>query len=250
MVSQDQRPSRTLGEAEQAIVSYLRAHPDFFNRHPDLVETLRIPHPCRPAVSLLEHQVSLLWERNTQLRNKLEEWVAVARDNSHLIARLQRLILVLIEARALSEMLQGIEAVLRDEFKAEFTILRLTAGVLLPANLSREVTLTPAVQALFEPLLQAGQPLCGRLTRQRAQALFGETAARVASVALVPLQGNGWQGLLAVGSQDEERFHPAMGTSFLSCMGELISHALQTHLYTLDTPRIPSTYLPQLEGSD
>ena len=250
MVSTDQCPRRTLGEAEQAIVRYLLAHPDFFNRHPDLVETLCIPHPCRPAVSLLEHQVSLLRERNTQLRNKLEEWVAVARDNSRLIARLQRLTLVLIEARALSEMLQGIEAVLRDEFKAEFTLLRLTARVLLSANLSREVILTPAVQALFEPLLQAGRPLCGRLTRQRAQALFGEMAAQVASVALVPLQGNGWQGLLAVGSQDKERFHPTMGTSFLSCMGELISHALQTHLRILDEPRSSSTYLPQREGSD
>ena len=58
-MSERQR-TRTLREAEQAIVRYLRAHPDFFNRHPELVETLRIPHLCHPAVSLLEHQVLLL----------------------------------------------------------------------------------------------------------------------------------------------------------------------------------------------
>jgi uncharacterized protein YigA (DUF484 family) len=38
---------------------------------------------------------------------------------------------------------------------------------------------------------------------------------------------------LAVASQDPERFYPAMGTLFLSRMGELISHALQAHLHPL-----------------
>jgi uncharacterized protein YigA (DUF484 family) len=245
-MSEPQR-TRTLREAEQAIVRYLRAHPDFFNRHPELVETLRIPHLCHPAVSLLEHQVTLLRERNAQLRSKLEELVEVARDNGQLISHLQRLTLVLIEARALPDMLQGIETVLREEFKAEFTALRLTARV-LQTELDRTVLLSPAMQALFEPLLSSGRPLCGRLTRQRTQALFGEAASQVASIALVPLQGNDWQGLLAVGSQDEGRFHPGMGTLFLRCMGELISHALQAHLPTLEL--IPATYSPLLEGSD
>jgi len=226
----EQQPLPTPNETEQAIVGYLSAHPEFFNRHPELVEMLLIPHPCQPAVSLLEHQVRVLREKNAQLRHTLEEWVEVARENGDLIGRLQRLTLVLIEARDLAEMLKGIEAVLRAEFKTEYTLLLgFTAGV-QQTDRTREIMLSPAARTLFEPLLSAGQPLCGRLTRQQAQALFGELAPQVASAALVPLRGERWQGLLALGSQAEDRFHPGMGTLFLSCMGELISHALQTHL--------------------
>jgi len=240
---------RTLSEAEQAIVRYLNAHPEFFNRHPELVETLRIPHPCQPAVSLLQHQVRILRERNAQLRGKLQEWVEVARENGDLIDRLQRLTLVLIEARDLAEMLTGIEGVLQAEFKAEYTLLCLTAEV-QPADWERIMILSPAAQAVFGPLLNSGRPLCGRLTRQQAQTLFGERACRIASAALVPLRGERWQGLLAVGSQDEERFQPGMGTLFLSCMGELISHALQTHLPAVAPSRRSATPGLPAEGGD
>ena len=37
-------------EIERIVVNWLREHPEFFIRHPDLVESLRVPHPCEPAV--------------------------------------------------------------------------------------------------------------------------------------------------------------------------------------------------------
>lgn len=222
-------PPRPLSEAEQVIVKYLTAHPDFFNRHPGLVERLRIPHPCRPAASLLERQIQLLRERNTQLRHKLEELVEVARENGLLIARLQRLTLTLLDARTLTELLHGVETVLREEFKAEFIALRLTPPA-WPVVWDERLALSRPTQALLEPLLQVQQPLCGRLTRGQLQALFGPAATQVASVALAPLQGDDWRGLLAIGSRDEARFHPGMGTLILRCMSRLISHALQIYI--------------------
>lgn len=217
-------------EAERLLAEYLRDHPDFFNRHLDLLETLRIPHPCRPAVSLIERQLLLLREQNALLRSKLQELVAVARDNDCLSKRMQCLILELIEARGLDEMLHGIQGVLRDDFSADFTAVRLGAKPLEIALIEEKDLLAPEDFALFEPILRSGRPLCGRLTTEQAQYLFHEAASQVASAALVPLRGTDWIGLLAVGSCDEGRFHPAMGTLFLSRMGELISHALQPYL--------------------
>ncbi len=49
---------------ERRIAAYLGKHPDFFERHLDVLEQLRIPHPCRPAVSLLERQLARLREQN------------------------------------------------------------------------------------------------------------------------------------------------------------------------------------------
>jgi hypothetical protein len=228
-MNEQQKSNLALREAERAIVKYLRNQPDFFNRHLDLVETLRIPHPCKPALSLLEHQVLLLRQRNTQLRKKLQELMAVARNNAQLVSHLQRLILVLIEARQLQDMLYGIKEVLCKEFDADAMALCLAAQS-VEMNLPKEALLSPPAQLLFEPLLSSEQPLCGRLTQEQMQALFGESKPSIASVALIPLRGLDWCGLLAIGSRDDQRFYPGMGTLFLTAMGELISHALGIHL--------------------
>src|SRR5437660_312929 len=56
--------------------------------------------------------------------------------------------------------------------------------------------------------------------------LFGPEGVEMASVALVPLGDKGSVGLLALGSADHERFHPAMSTEFLARMAELIAASL------------------------
>ncbi len=229
-------------EMEQAIVEYLRAHPEFFNRHLELVETLRLPYPGRPVVSLFERQLLLLREQNAQLHSKIQALVAVARDNGRVSKHMQRLALTLIEATGLDELLQGIKSVLRDEFNADFTALRLAARPAEAILADEREFLAPAALTLFEPLLRSGKPLCGQLSGEQVRYLFSESAPRIASAALIPLEGIGWYGLLAVGSADEARFHLGMGTLFLSRMGELISHALQPYLRSFSpglTPPVP-----------
>jgi uncharacterized protein YigA (DUF484 family) len=208
-------------------VTYLRAHPEFFNRHLDLLDTLRIPHPCRPAVSLMERQLLRTRECNTQLQNKLTELVEVAQENGYLISRMQRLALMLIKHRELKSMLPGIKTVLRDEFNADFVTLRVTAQAVA---LTEEVCLSATSQAMFESVIGTGRPQCGELSYEQVTNLFGEVSASIGSVALVPLWGIGWCGLLGIGSRDKQRFHPGMGMVFLKSMGELISQALQTNL--------------------
>ena len=217
-------------DPDPAVVAYLRDHPEFFIHHPDLAEDLRIPHPCRPAVSLLEFQNRLLREHCQRLRNKLLELVAIARDNDRLAERVQRLALGLLDARGgLDELLHGIKAILRDEFRADCIALCLamppTAGLG-----AVEEFLRPDVIGLFDGVFRAGRPQCGRLSLEQAAALFGDCAVFAASAALVPLGGREWRGLLAVASGDAKRFHPGMGTLFLERIGELITQTLQPRL--------------------
>ncbi len=215
---------------EQAVAEYLHAHPDFFERHLKLLASLRIPHPARPAVSLIERQLDLLREQNTRLHKKIAELVEVARDNDRVAHQLQRLALILVKLSEFEEKLDGVASVLQDEFNADFVTLRLPAGSSLPGLARQEALLPQEAFALFEPLLRSGRPQCGLLTGDQAQRLFPEVAAEVASAAVVPLGGRRWQGLLALGSRDDGRFHPAMGTLFLVRLGELVSHALEPHL--------------------
>ncbi|MCP5157917.1 MAG: DUF484 family protein [Gammaproteobacteria bacterium] len=235
MVNEEQEAPETLEILESLdfqtkMMAWLRDHPDFFTHHPEWVESLRIPHPCRPAVSLLEYQNRLLRERVQRLHDKLMELVNIARDNDRLAERVQRLALGLLDARGgLDELLHGIKAILRDEFKADCVALCLTAPSSVDLSAVGEL-LRPDVVGLFEEIFHAGRPQCGRLSLEQAAALFGDGACHAVSAALIPLDGGQWRGLLAVGSGDASRFHPRVGTLFLERIGQLVSQALQARL--------------------
>jgi hypothetical protein len=221
---------RDTSDPEPVVVAYLRDHPEFFTRYPELAESLRVPHPCWPAVSLLEYQNRLLREHCQRLRDKLLELVAIARDNDRLAERVQRLALGLLDARGgLDELLHGIKAILREEFKADGVALCLAMPPTTGLSAVEEF-LRPDVVGLFDAVFRAGRPQCGRLSLEQAAALFGDGAGFAASAALIPLGGGEWRGLLAVGSGDPKWFHPGMGTLFLERIGELITQTLQARL--------------------
>ncbi len=234
-MSEEQPTPETGDAAEAAVVEYLRANPAFFERHTELLESLRIPHPCRPAVSLIERQLALFREQNARLHHKLLDLVEVARSNDRVFERLQHLALGLIEASSLDDLLQVVKGVLRDEFNADFSALRLAARPVELNLLEEEEFAGAGALVLFEQQLRAGRPLCGQLSVAQLGCLFGHGASGVASAAVVPLSGHGWKGVLAVGSLDGERFQPAMGSLFLSRIGELVSQALQPHLLPLSS---------------
>jgi uncharacterized protein YigA (DUF484 family) len=56
--------------------------------------------------------------------------------------------------------------------------------------------------------------------------LFGDAAAEVRSSAIIPMTFTRLEGLLAIGSRDESRFHYSMGSLFLTQMSEIIGTRL------------------------
>jgi hypothetical protein len=60
--------------------------------------------------------------------------------------------------------------------------------------------------------------------------LFGEAAAHLRSFSYVPLRDSETFGLLALASEDAQRFYPEMGTLYLKRIGELVSAAIARQL--------------------
>ena len=73
--------------SEQAVQDYLADNPDFFERHGDLLKSLRLPHGSGGTVSLVERQVSVLRQKELKNDRKLKELLAVARANDALATR-------------------------------------------------------------------------------------------------------------------------------------------------------------------
>lgn len=211
---------------EATVEAYLRAHPDFFERHVSLLDILKLPHPSGGAVSLIERQVGLLRDKNRHLERKLMDLVQVARDNEHLSTRLHHLALALMDADSLDATLATVQEQLREEFKADHAVIRLLGD---PESAAYFVDAQDSRLMYFEDLFKNKRPVCGRLQQDQLNFLFTDDAPRIASAVMVPLISSERVGLLALGSHEESRFHPGMGTLFLGYLGELISKAIAAY---------------------
>ena len=60
-MSTQRRPEYTEVElSDDAVCDYLEAHPDFFEQHKSLLNTMQLPHASGGTISLVERQVSVL----------------------------------------------------------------------------------------------------------------------------------------------------------------------------------------------
>jgi len=221
--------SITAPDSEQ-VRDFLTRHPDFFDEHPDLLAELQLSHASGNAVSLIERQVQVLREQNHDLKNRLLELVDVARENDRLNERMHHLTLDLIKPGSLTELIDGLEHSLRNEFKADAIVLHLPD---MDESQAREtgacvLHVDDELKALLAMPLTENKPQCGRLKEEQLTFLFGEQAAAIESCAVLPLGENGENGLLAIGSREVNRFNPCMGTLFLTHLGALVARLLST----------------------
>lgn len=207
------------------VAEYLEQHPDFLADFPELAQSLRLPREQDGATSLAAWQLQALRERNHALQRQLSELTRIAADNEQLMARVQRLTLTVFEADRLEVGLGRLVARLGEDFRVEALQLWLFEDIasLGPHDWLRRGIDRAAAPAGMGELLAAGEPWSGRLAAERLQEVFGAEAARLRSVALLPLGG---LGVLALGSEDGDRFQPGMGTIFLGMLAEAVTVAL------------------------
>ena len=75
----------------------------------------------------------------------------------------------------------------------------------------------------FAEFLERNEPACGRLAPGKLARLFGAEFERVQSTALLKI---GRAGMLAIGSDDPNRFHPGIGTLFLKLIAQALDAAI------------------------
>lgn len=212
------------GLSEEQVREYLKEHGDFLQRNPDMLDHLHISHASGSAVSLVEKQVSVLRERNVDMRHRLNNLTANARENDRLYEKTRKLVLALMDARDVDGLYRAFMDAMADEFKVEH------AGMILfgEGDESGTCRFEPAAQAKTEigPLLKGSKPVCGVLRKEELAYLFPD-AGDVGSAALMPLaRGDEQLGLLAVGSSDASRYSSSMGTLFLGHIAEVIVRLL------------------------
>lgn len=216
---------------EEAVGRYLEENPDYLVRRPDVLARIDLAHEVGGrAVSLIEHQVRVLRERNVSLEHQLHDLVAIARENDSIGNRLHRFGLAMLDSRSLEDVLDAAYELLRKDFKLDAIAIRIL--VTNPAAYAREECVAGDDRKLNALLgrLDRGKTACGAQDRDLTAYLFGDAGNAIESCALIPLGEARPRGVLALGSHDVQRFAASMGTMHLTKLGEMLLHALSVKL--------------------
>jgi|SRR6185295_13241093 len=204
------------------IARFLRTHPSFFDQHPELLESIHVPHPYGGrAIPLSERQTVALREKLKLMEGRLAEIIKFAEENDAVSEKVHRLSLALAGARDFPALAHSLYFHLREDFAVPHVVLRVW-GKSVPADFPEAEAVSEAQRRQAEAM---AAPQCGSAAGNAFVPWFREAAEHVRSLALVPLGEPGKMspplGLLALGSEDPQRFFPEMGTLYLRRIGEL-----------------------------
>lgn len=210
------------------VARYLKEHPDFLAEHGELFTHLTVPHPHGgQAISLAERQLHALRDKIRLLEGKLAELIRFGEENDEIGEKVHRLTLALLEAEDYETLHHALFENLRDDFSVPSIALRVWNSVL-----TREAEdFAPVSEAMRFFAGDMRHPYCGAPVNLEVLEWFGDASAHVRSVALIPLRRDAQTfGLLALGSQETERFYPEMGTLYVSRIGDIVASALRRQL--------------------
>lgn len=211
--------------SDDDVARYLRNHPGFFLKHEDLLADITLSHDSGKAVSLLERQVSILRDRNMEMRTRLSGLLENAQHNDILFEKTKALILALMEARRADELADIFCRTLTNNFDVEAASL-IVFGNPGVSNTRLRVTSADEASKHVGSILKNNKAICGILREAENHFLFAEQAAKVGSAAVVPLHNNRPLGIIAIGSNDPQHFQSSMGTLFLGYIAEVINRCL------------------------
>lgn len=215
------------------VISYLKQNPQFFEEHAEAISQLVIPHPYGGrAISISERQILSLREQNRQFEKKMAEMIRFGQENDALSEKLHRLGVAMIAVTTFQSVQHVLDFHLRDDFEIPHVSIQLwdrlegIRGAIDTDGISKE--LANFVDTLLQPYCGALSTIKNRYVNDADMTtLFGGTSGEISSLALIALRTAGsCIGVIALGSEEAQRFYSGMGTIYLERLGEMTSAAL------------------------
>ena len=228
----------TLKITETQVKAYLEKNPDFFHNHLELLESLSVPHPSGPAISLVAKQLEIFRAKHQKVEGQFIELIDIAKENDLTAQRMHELTLAILDSQTLDDLLENLNEVFANCFLSDFFSLRIfndhendqlpTKNLFINRNSKHALA--------FKDVLALNQPQCGKPPINQAQILFAENALQIKSCAIIPMNFTGLEGVIAIGSREKERYKTDMGHLFLTQISEIIATQLITFLTKYQGP--------------
>jgi uncharacterized protein len=214
------------------IVDYLKRHPTFLLRHPELLEVQAAPSRVKgeAVVDLQQFMVERLRKDLTRLRGLQDEMVANSRDNLSTQERIHKAALALLASESFEHLIEIVGTDLAVLLDVD------AAALCVEATAEKDPRTVEGVQVLpaghVDTLLGANHDVLLRDDAEGDHAVFGPAAGLVRSDALIRLSigDNVPPGLLAFGTRHPGYFNAGQGTELLTFLARVLEHCLRQWL--------------------
>lgn len=206
---------------DSLIEEYLIENPEFFTKHPALLNTLNVTTAQQGTVSLVQRQQRIMREKIVTLEDEITSLMAMASQNQNLYQKFANLFFELLNCQDLL----SIDNILSHHFINELALTHVAFKLYNPNAPSPLAINRSELDNLLVQRLGRGHHYFGRINQQEQHLLFNHPEP--GSVALIALGSNGELGLLAISSEDANHFHPEMDNLMLMQLTRLIASVIQ-----------------------
>lgn len=214
------------GESEhEAILHYLRRHPEFLARHPDLLSGM-LPPSRFDAPSVVDMQafmVTRLKDQMERLRTSAEDIIATTRSNLSSQMRTHAAVLALIEANNLDQVMRALAEDVPMRLDVDAVIVGVEGALVPPSPATVRLKYGTVANLLGPREVVLKSDIAGD------ELIYGGAAPLVRSEALSKLSIGGAPGLLAIGARQPDAFQPGQGTELLIFLARVIEIVLGRH---------------------
>jgi uncharacterized protein len=227
--SNDASPAPPASLSAEAVANYLRGHPTFLVDNPSLLSVLTPPEFAAGdrVVDMQRFMVERLRGENAALKIREQSLLAAAESNAVGHIKVQHAALTVLAACNLEHFIEIVTREMPPILDVEAIALCVESRLALAGSSCAGVMAIEPGTA--DSLLGDGADVALQSRCAGDERLFGRAAGRVRSVALVRLVfgGTAPNGLLALGSGDEDGFAPGQATDLLGFLARILEHGVR-----------------------
>lgn len=218
------------------VIAWLKSHPDFLQRNPDIVDILLpprsegVPEKGRKVADFQSYMIDRLKAAKTKADETTREVVETARNNMNSQTRIHRAVLRLLEAYSFDEFIQTLTSDLTNLLDVDITSLVVEAdGQEIPHISTLGIRIVP--EGTVDKWMQ-GKTTLLQSDISGIEAVYGAGATLVRSQALirVDIAMQTPPAILAFGSRDPNLFSPAQGTELVSFLARVVERQFRNWL--------------------
>lgn len=217
---------------ESAVVEYLLAHPDFFQNHPELLNSLSFPHGTKGTISLVEAKLRQQREQLSQQQRDLEQ----IQQNASWLDALLTLQHQLAQAQSLQQSQMCLSEWAKQQGMAQAEVRFFRDSWQLTDKIETQYWLDRSAFELIR-LERFGlrSYYLGRLTHKEKTLLFLPQDFPIGSVALCLCHKSsslsGYTALLVLSAKAEDYFHRQQSHEALSKLVNIVEQHFPRWLY-------------------
>lgn len=194
------------------LINYLQENPNIFQQYPELLELVTLTD-SRGTASLIERQIGMLKERLSEHKSQHSQFMQVARENEQISDSFTHVICQMIGFTNLSQFATEFPSELRNTFNIDEVAFKTAQAA------SRRSSDNDGYKDAVKRMTN-NRATCDNRWPSNIMNLF--FSANINSAALIPMRKPNSKeplGILALGSQDPDRYTNDLGTAHLDRLG-------------------------------